>query len=185
MGKPCQSVDFDTQIDNAKFKGAAYAFNEGECSIISIGCYKVGVKSNLPQIWRSIQWKQHKRNPNKYKNLREEIQAFADALTKMWQQNPVISNGEQAVSLALEDGEDCLVYTYRLTEYAKSQFNEAQLSYMQENIRKNIIPILKNQASQAELIRRCMDEEYVFKYIYQDKDGEFLCSVKITPDDYK
>ena len=56
---------------------------------------------------------------------------------------------------------------------------------MQENIRKNIIPILKNQASQAELIRRCMDEEYVFKYIYQDKDGEFLCSVKITPDDYK
>lgn len=185
MGKPCQSVDFDTQIDNAKFKGAAYAFNEGECSIISIGCYKVGVKSNLPQIWRSIQWKQHKRNPNKYKNLREEIQAFADALTKMWQQNPVISNGEQAVSLALEDGEDCLVYTYRLTEYAKSQFNEAQLSYMQENIRTNIIPILKSQASQAELIRRCMDEEYVFKYIYQDKDGEFLCSVKITPDDYK
>ena len=110
---------------------------------------------------------------------------YFDALTKMWQQNPVISNGEQAVSLALEDGEDCLVYTYRLTEYAKSQFNEAQLSYMQDNIRTNIIPILKSQASQAELIRRCMDEEYVFKYIYQDKDGEFLCSVKITPDDYK
>ena len=185
MGKPAQSVDFSTTIDNAKFKGAAYAFNEGECSILSIGCYKVGTKSNLPQIWRSIQWKQHKRDTNKYRTLREEIQAFADAVTDMWKQTPIISNGEQAISLALEDGEDCLVYTYRLVDFSKSQFTDEQLTYMQENIRTNIIPILKTQASQAELIKRCMNEEYVFKYIYQDKDGEFLCSVKVTPDDYK
>lgn len=185
MGKPAQSVDFSTTIDNAKFKGAAYAFNEGECSILSIGCYKVGTKSNLPQIWRSIQWKQHKRDANKYRTLREEIQAFADAVTDMWKQTPIISNGEQAISLALEDGEDCLVYTYRLIDFSKAQFTDEQLTYMQENIRTNIIPILKTQASQAELIKRCMDEEYVFKYIYQDKDGEFLCSVKVTPDDYK
>lgn len=185
MGKPAQSVDFSTTIDNVKFKGAAYAFNEGECSILSIGCYKVGTKSNLPQIWRSIQWKQHKRDANKYKNLREEIQAFADAITNMWKQTPIISKGEQAISLTLEDGEDCLVYTYRLVDFSKSQFTDEQLTYMQENIRTNIIPILKAQASQAELIKRCMNEEYVFKYIYQDKDGEFLCSVKVTPDDYK
>lgn len=185
MGKPAQSVDFDTTIDDISFKGAAYAFNEGDCSIISIGCYKVGVKSNLPQIWRSIQWKQHKRDFSKYKNLREEIQAFADAMNKMWKQTPIINNGEQAISLALEDGEDCIVYTYRLVNFSKSQFNDEQLAYMQEKVRENIIPILKAQASQTELVKRCMDEEYVFKYIYQDKDGEFLCSVKVTPDDYK
>lgn len=103
----------------------------------------------------------------------------------MWKQTPIISNGEQAISLALEDGEDCLVYTYRLIDFSKAQFTDEQLTYMQENIRTNIIPILKAQASQAELIKRCMNEEYVFKYIYQDKNGEFLCSVKVTPDDYK
>lgn len=185
MGKTAQSVDFSTMIDDIIFKGAAYAFNEGDCSILSIGCYKVGVKSNLPQIWRSIQWKQHKRDTNKYKNLREEIQAFADAITKMWKQTPMINDGEQAISLTLEEGEDCLVYTYRLVDFSRSQFTDEQIAYMQDNIRTNIIPILKAQASQTELVKRCMDEEYVFKYIYQDKDGEFLCSVKVTPDDYK
>lgn len=184
MGKPVQSVDFETRMGNVNFKGAAYAFNEGGCSVLSIGCYKIGAKSNLPQIWRSIEWKQHKKDANKYKNLREEIQAFANAITKMWQGTPAISNGEQAISLTLEEEEDCLVYTYRLIEFSKSQFTEEQLSYMQETIRTEAIPILKSQASQTELIKRCMDEEYVFKYIYQDKDGEFLCSVKVTPDDY-
>lgn len=185
MGKPAQRVDFDTEIGYTSFKGAAYAFNEGGCSIISIGCYKVGVKSNLPQIWRSIQWKRHKKDSGKYENLREEIQAFADAVTKLWQQTPMITNGEQAISIVLEDGEDCLVYTYRLLDFSRDQFTDEQLSFMQETIRSNIIPILKTQSSQTELIKRCMDEEYVFKYTYQDKDGDFLCTVKVTPDDYK
>ena len=185
MGKPAQSVDFDTKINNVSFRGAAYAFNEGECSIISIGCYKVGVKSNLPQIWRSIQWKQHDRDIKKYKNLREEVQAYADAITKMLQKTPVISDGAQFISFTLEEGEDCLVYTYRLIDFSKSQFTDEQITYMQETVRADLIPTLKKLASQTELIKRCMDEEYVFKYIYQDKDGEFLYSVKVTPDDYK
>ena len=185
MGKIAQSVDFETEIDNVNFKGASYAFNEGDCSILCIGCYKVGVKSNLPQIWRSVQWKQHRRDRSKYKNLREEIQAFADAVTKMWKQTPIISKGEQAISLALEEGEDCLVYTYRLVDFSKSQFTDEQLAYMENNVRTNIVSIVKAQASQTELLKRCMDEEYVFKFIYQDKEGEFLCSVKVIPDDYK
>lgn len=185
MGKPAQSVDFDTTLGGVSFKGAAYAFNEGNCSVMSIGCYKVGVKSNLPQIWRSIQWKQHTRDMGKYKNLREEVEAFASAITKMWQGASAISNGEQAISLTLEDGEDCLVYTYRLVDFSKSQFTDEQLAYMQETVRTSLISTIKAQASQTELVKRCMDEEYVFKYNYQDKDGEFLCSIKITPDDYK
>ena len=185
MGKPAQSVDFETIIDNVSFKGAAYAFNEGGCSIISIGCYKVGVNSNLPQIWRSIRWKQYKKDVDKYKNLREEIQAFADAVTKLWQQTPLINNGEQAVSIALEEGSDCIVYTYRLVDFSKSQFTDEQLTSIQEECRTNMIPILKTLASQTELIKKCMDEEYIFKYTYQDKNGEFLFSIKLIPDDYK
>lgn len=185
MGKAAQSVDFDTMIDNEKFKGAAYAFNEGDCSIVSIGCYKVGVKSNLPQIWRSIKWKYHKKDGNKYKNLREEVEAFSSGLNKLWKQSPIVNNGEQAISLDLEEGEDCLVYTYRLVEYSKTQFTEEQLAYIQETVRKNLIPLLKTMAAQTNLIKRCMDEEYVFKYIYQDKEGNFFFYVKITPDDYK
>ncbi len=185
MGKVAQSVDFDTTIDGISYKGAAYVFNEGDCTIMSIGCYKVGSKSNLPQIWRSIQWKQHNRDVNKYKNLREELKAFTDAINKMWQETPVISNGEQTVSIQMEDNEDCLVYTYRLIEYSKSQFSEEQLRQIQDNVRPSIISRLKNQASQVELVRRCLNEEYVFKFIYQDKNSDFMFSIKVTPDDYK
>lgn len=185
MGKPAQSVDFETTIDNVSFKGAAYAFNEGGCSLLSIGCYKVGAKSNLPQIWRSIKWKQHQRNESKFKTLREELLQYTTALNDLWSRSPLISNGEQAISMQLEENEDCLVYTYRLIEIERSQFTDEQLSYLQNTIRENLIPMLKSQASQAELLRRCMEEQYVFKYIYQDKNGEFLCSVKVVPDDYK
>lgn len=57
MGKSTMSVDFSNTIDGIHYNGAAYAFNENECTLLVIGCYKVGNKSNLPQIWRSITWK--------------------------------------------------------------------------------------------------------------------------------
>ena len=87
--------------------------------------------------------------------------------------------------MTLEDDEDCVVYTYRLIDYTKSQFTAEQLSFMQDNIRTNMLPILKQQATQTELIKKCMDNNYAFKYIYQDKNGDYMCSVKLTPEDYK
>lgn len=184
MGKSTQSVDFDTTIDGARYKGAAYAFNEGDCSILCIGCYKVGAKSGLPQIWRSVRWKQ--KTVKKYNSLREEIQTYTEGLNKMLQDSPrKISDGEQFVSLALEKGEDCIVYTYRLVDFSRSQFDDEQIAYMRQMVHDNMIPELKKQASQTDFLRKCTDANYVFKYVFEDKDGNLLYTIRITPDEYK
>lgn len=186
MGKPSQCVDFETMLDNARYKGTMYAFNEGGHSILTLGGYKIGVKSSLPPIWRSIKWKKKTKNGKQSKSLREELQGLANAITKRCQQTPVIIDDEQQyISFALEDDSDCVVYTYRLIDSLKSDYTEDELSEWQEEIRTDLIPTLIEGASQTELIRRCMEENYIFKYVYQDKNGEFLFLVKVVPDDYK
>lgn len=183
MGKKAYTVDFSTILDCEKFKGAAYAFNMNKCTILAIGCYKIGVKSNLPQIWRSINWKNHVPVKN-YATLREELQVYTQSMNEILKKNPVGTEGEELVSVELEEGYDCLVYTYRLTEVSKSDFTDEQISTMHDMVRLLLVPQLKQQASQLELIQRCMSENYVFKYVFLDKDMNFMYSVKVVPDDY-
>ncbi len=183
MGKPACSVDFKTVLDGKNFKGAAYAFNEGGCSILALGCYKVGVKSNLPQIWRSIHWKEYQK-VQRYSSLREEIKAYCESINKLWKANPISIDGEEVLSMSIEEGEDCLVYKRRLKDFSKDQIPAEKVNDVEKEIRGKMIIELKSEAQQTELLRRCMKEKYVFKYIYLDKNNDFFCSIKVTPDDY-
>lgn len=183
MGKKACTADFSTMLDGKKFKGAVYAFNMNQCTILAIGCYAEGVKSKLPQIWKSITWKNYIPIKN-YATLREEIQEYTQSMNKLLKKNPVKSEGEELLSVALEDDYDCLVYTYRLTEVSKSDFTDEQMLMTHDVVRPEIISLLKQQISQLELIQRCASENYVFKYIFMDKGMNFMFSIKVVPDDY-
>lgn len=183
MGEKAYTVDFSTVFNGKDFRGAAYAFNKNECTIMAVGCYEVGVKSKLPQVWKSIIWKNYA-HTKKYSTLREEIQAYTQSMNELLKKHPVGSDGEEIVSIDLEEGSDCLVYTYRLTEVSKSDFTDEQISAMHDMVRVAAIPLVKQQASQTELLQRCMSNNYVFKYIFRDKDMNFMYSVKVVPDDY-
>ena len=61
MSKKAITSDFESKLDDEIWRGAIYAFNEGDASTITVVAgYKVGVKSKLPEIWRSITWKSFK-----------------------------------------------------------------------------------------------------------------------------
>ena len=90
------SVDFSNTIDGIHYNGAAYAFNENECTLLVIGCYKVGNKSNLPQIWRSITWKKHQRSASNYESLLQSDQREKEEKSRYlkWCEIRVIERGK-------------------------------------------------------------------------------------------
>lgn len=183
MGRKAYMANFSTTLYGKKFKGAAYAFNINKCTILAIGCYEVGAKSRLPQIWKSINWKNYVPVKN-YTTLREEIQVYTQSMNELLRKAPVRTDGEEFVSIELEEDYDCLVYTYRLTEVSKSDFTDEQIATMHDMVRLLLISRLKQEASQLDLMRRCMADNYVFKYVFMDKNMNFMYSVKVVPDDY-
>lgn len=185
MGKNTMSVDFSNTIDGINYNGAAYAFNENECTLLVIGCYKVGNKSNLPQIWRSITWKKHQRSASNYESLHEELQAYCKATNENLKKNPIISNGVKFVSLNVANDEDCLIYTYQLLNADKTKTTPESLQSAADNLRPVMLQEIKNLANNAEYVRRCMDSNYTFKYYYYDKNGNFLISITLKPEDYQ
>lgn len=185
MGKSVKAVDFKTQIFNETFKGTAYAFNEGGCSVLAIGSYKVGTKSDLPKIWRTVKWKNIRKKSNLYASFREEIEAFCDATNKRLKQTPIVSDGEQFVSIYLEPDANIITNTYKFIDMEKSSFDEEKIEQIKQNLRPILLDILKATAKNAEIAAREMKEGYIFKYTYIDKNDEFLFSVKLTPDDYQ
>lgn len=185
MGKSAQTVDIDNpNLFNAHFKGAIYAFDEGGCTVIIIGIYKVGVKSNLPQIWRSITWKNHKKTTKKYASLREELVDYCKGMNKLCEDGTTVVNGVRFDSWNVEEGEDCLTITSTLVEVEKDAFTEDELEQLSEQIRPITVEEVKEMRNKDALLKRCLEENYVFKMIFKDKNGEFLCSIKVTPDDY-
>ena len=185
MGKSVKAADFKTQIFNETFKGTAYAFNEGGCSVLAVGSYKVGTKSDLPKIWRTVKWKNIRKKSNVYASFREEIEAFCAATNKSLEQTPIVSDGEQFVSIYLEPDANIITNTYKFIDMEKSSFDEDRIEQIKQNLRPILLDILKATAKNAEIAAREMKEGYIFKYTYIDKNDEFLFSVKLTPDDYQ
>ena len=185
MGKSVKATDFKTQIFDETFKGTAYAFNEGGCTVLAVGSYKVGTKSDLPQIWRTVKWKNIRKDTHVYDSFREEIEAYCAATNKTLKQTPIVSNGERYVSVYLEPDANIITNTYKLVDMEKSSFDENKIEQIKQNLRPILLNILKATAKNAEIAAREMKEGYIFKYTYIDKNDEFLFSVKLTPDDYQ
>lgn len=184
MGKKAMTVDFSTSVNNEKFMGAAYAFNENQCTIIIIGCYKVGVKSNLPQIWRSIHWKKINKK-TKYGSLREELEAFTNGVNKLLSATTADNEDQQTLSITLAANEDCLEYKFRLLKIDKNDYSDEDIEGMKSNVRTSMPAVILQISEKTPLIKKCLDANYSFKYIFYDKNDNFLYAVKITPDNYK
>lgn len=185
MGKVSKAVDFETKIFGGVFKGTIYAFNEGGCSILTFGCYRLGTKSELPKIWRTVKWKNHIRVQNKFANFRNELGAFCKEINKNLEGSPVVSNGTQFLSIQLEEEINVLIYTYKLLEQQESSYTDEQKGLFIQNLHKVLLEQIKKSALTTEIIAKCMKEKYIFQYTYLDKNSEFFINVQITPDDYQ
>lgn len=185
MGKSAKASDFKTYAFGGNFKGTAYAFNEGGCSIVAVGGYKVGTKSDLPQIWRTVKWKKIQKKDNIYASFREEIEAYCASTNNYLKQYPIISNGERFVSIYLEPDANIITNTFKFVEIEKSSLDDEKIEYIKQNLRPMILGEIKKTAEKMELVAKEMKEGYIFKYNYVDKNDVFVFSVKITPDDYR
>ena len=161
MGHSAYTKDFEAKLEGAPFKGAFYTFDLGNSSIFVIGAYKVGKKSDLPTIWRSITWKEHDSSARKFSSIREELE-----------------------SLRLEENTDCVVFKYKLLTIVKSNLANADMGTVTETIRTNMISRIREGAKTVPFFKRLMDAQYILKFEYFDKNGEPLCTIKIVPDDY-
>ena len=120
-----------------------------------------------------------------YESLHEELQAYCKATNENLKKNPIISNGVKSVSLNVANDEDCLIYTYQLLNADKTKTTPESLQSAADNLRPILLQEIKNQSNNAEYVRRCMDFNYSFKYYYYDKDGNFLISITLKPEDYQ
>ena len=184
MGHSAYTNAFEAKLEGAPFKGALYTFDLGNSSIIVIGAYKVGKKSDLPMIWRSITWKEHDSSARKFSSIREELESLVEIMNNSLQQNPPITDGEQLESLRLEENSDCVVFKYKLVAIEKSSLANADMGTVTETIRTNMITRIHEVAKAVPLFKRLMDAQYILKFEYFDKNGEPLCTIKIVPDDY-
>lgn len=185
LGRSAYTKDFEALLNGNKFRGALYTIEIGYSSIIIIGAYKVGCKSNLPAIWRSITWKEHDSNARKFSNMREELESLVEVMNQSLQTNTVVNDGVKFISLRLEDNADCVIFKYQLVDVDGSAIDESALMPIMESVKKEMLNNLHTMSSQILVFKRLMDAQYIFKAEYVDKNNNPLYTVKIVPDDYK
>lgn len=182
MGRKAEAVDFSTTFNGVSLKGAAYAFNVGDCSLIAIGCYRPGMKSDLPQIWRSIRWKQHSRKT--YASFEDEIKDFIPSFNELVKKKPVIVNDCQIASLDYDITSKCIIYRLRLVNASRFDLSEADIETMKQTMKQMLPSILKEDAANTEIVRHAIKNGYSFKYICSDRGDNHLYDVMVTPDEY-
>lgn len=178
MSKKALTSDFESKLDGEIWRGAIYAFNEGESSTITvIAGYKVGVKSKLPEIWRSITWKTFKMSDT------EKIEAKIKIFNSGFSGKKIAENIE-FVSMQKAKNFNILEYTYKLTNIEKDKINLDIFQKNIENSKAAIVSDLFEQAKKQDFIKYCMQNNYSFNYIYTDKNCDILYILEIEPEDY-
>lgn len=179
MSKKAITSDFESKLDGEIWRGAIYAFNEGDASTITvIAGYKVGVKSKLPEIWRSITWKSFEMSDA------EKIEANINIYNAGLKGGKKIAENIELVSVQKAKNFNILEFTYKLTNIDKDKFN---LGLFQKNIEKGksaFVSDLFEQAKTQDVIKYCMQNNYRFHYIYTDKNCDILYILEIGPEDY-
>lgn len=151
----------------------------------SLAVTKWGTNQTFHRYGAPSHGKKHQRSASNYKSLHEELQAYCKATNENLKKNPIITNGVKSVSLNVANDEDCLIYTYQLLNADKAKTTPESLQSAADNLRPVLLQEIKNQANNAEYVRRCMDFNYSFKYYYYDKNGNFLISITLKPEDYQ
>lgn len=184
MGYPARMANFANIIDGVSYKGAMYAFKKDNCTLCAVGAYREGFPSDLPQIWRSIRWKERKRT-QKYSSLAEEVRAHVDAM------NATLSVGEQTligvtiVAYEFTENPYCYGIHCRINEIDTDNMSAEDLENFRTTVRNQLLSSITVAAQGSDLIRRCTDAGYNFKYVYLDKNNKEILNVTLTPDEYR
>lgn len=179
MSKKAITSDFESKLDGEIWRGAIYAFNEGGASTITvIAGYKVGVKSKLPEIWRSITWKSFEMSDA------EKIEANINIYNAGLKGGKKIAENIELVSVQKTKKFNILEFTYKLTNIDKDKFNLGLFQKNIENGKSAFVSDLFEQAKTQDVIKYCMQNNYRFHYIYTDKNSDILYILEIEPEDY-
>lgn len=179
MSKKAITSDFESKMDGEIWRGAIYAFNEGDASTITvIAGYKVGVKSKLPEIWRSITWKSFEMSDA------EKIEANINIYNAGLKGGKKIAENIELVSVQKAKKFNILEFTYKLTNIDKDKFNLDLFQKNIENGKSAFVSDLFEQAKTQDVIKYCMQNNYRFHYIYTDKNSDILYILEIEPEDY-
>lgn len=179
MSKKAITSDFESKLNGDIWRGAIYAFNEGDASTITIVAgYKVGVKSKLPEIWRSITWKTFKMSDA------EKIEARINLFNASIKGGKKIAENMMLVSVQKAKKFNILEFTYRLTNIEKDKFNLGIFQKNIENGKSAFVSDLFEQAKTQDVIKYCMQNNYRFNYIFTDKNCDILYILEIEPEDY-
>lgn len=179
MSKKAITSDFESKLDGEIWRGAIYAFNEGDASTITVVAgYKVGVKSKLPEIWRSITWKSFEMSDA------EKIEANINIYNAGLKGGKKIAENIELVSVQKAKKFNILEFTYKLTNIDKDKFNLGLFQKNIENGKSAFVSDLFEQAKTQDVIKYCMQNNYRFHYIYTDKNCDILYILEIGPEDY-
>ena len=179
MSKKAITSDFESKLDGEIWRGAIYAFNEGDASTITvIAGYKVGVKSKLPEIWRSITWKSFEMSEA------EKMEANINIYNAGLKGGKKIAENIELVSVQKTKKFNILEFTYKLTNIDKDKFNLGLFQKNIENGKSAFVSDLFEQAKTQDVIKYCMQNNYRFHYIYTDKNCDILYILEIEPEDY-
>lgn len=184
MGYPAKMMNYANTINGVYYKGALYVFKKDNCTLCAIGAYREGFPSDLPQIWRSIQWKKYKRS-QKYSSLAEEVRANVDAMNATLSLAEQTMLGVSVVAYEFTENPYCYGCLLRMNEIDMDDLSTEELDVFRTGIREALPTVLETAAQGSELMRRCMDAGYNFKYVYFDKNNKELLNVTLTPDDYR
>lgn len=186
MGKPAKAINYENIMNGIKYKGSIYAFNENGCTLICYGMYDVSKKSNLPQIWRSIKWKRFTRQENIYTDVREETQAFINEMNPIWKRSPLIADGEQMVSMRIDDNPVCLVYVKKVLELNANSLPQDKMDTFTKIVKENLVAqTKKNLEAGTTLVKNWIEAGYLIKYEFYDMNDVFICDIVIRPEELK
>ena len=184
MGYPARMANFANIINGVSYKGAMYAFKKDNCTLCAVGAYREGFPSDLPQIWRSIRWKERKRT-QKYSSLAEEVRAFVDAMNASLSVAEQTALGISVVAYEFTESPYCYGIHFRMNEIDTDNWSAEDLEDFRTTVRNQLPSAIAVAAQSNDLIRRCTDAGYNFKYVYFDKNNKEILNVTLTPDEYR
>ena len=79
--------------------------------------------------------------------------------------------------IACDNTKKCIVYNLRIPSLSRFDFTEEQIKQMQEQMQKLGVELVKNAVSNSSLLRRCVEDNYSFRYDIYDKGDNFLYDI--------
>lgn len=185
LGKPATAVNFSNQIFNQPYRGTVYAFNDGGCSYLALGTYQVGKPSTLPQVWRSLKWKNYVRKEDN-RPLDVYMQEYCESMTELINQYGGSRVGNTVITALSYDADArCFSRTIRDESVDISDYDEETLQTLRTEVNRIAGDAILTDARTSEMVQRCVDAGVTFKMVYYDKNDKYFHTVTVTPDQYR